>query len=113
MNFSFLITFYVVDSNPASPFRLCLIPPAIAVENIMACWVFRNGKLGTYSTLRLPRQTLTADMFLVDSVFQTDAQQNCGRLAPDEETTTGNFETISMVQAMPCQPHIPQDHERK
>lgn len=112
MNTAFLVTFYAVDSNPASPFRLCLVPPSIVVENIMACWVFRNGKLGNYPTLRIPRQTLSVDMFFVDSVFQAAAPEHFRRHGQghDEETTPRNLEATSMVQVVPSQPHIPQNH---
>ena len=49
LNLATLITFFVANNPPQSPFRFIVIYPETVVMNIMACRVFRNVKLGYHS----------------------------------------------------------------
>ena len=56
-NFATLITFFVANLPPKSPFRLVMIYPDTVVVNILACRVFRNVKFGRHSqVLIMPPQ---------------------------------------------------------
>ncbi|CAA7265518.1 unnamed protein product [Cyclocybe aegerita] len=46
MNFATIITYFVINNPPDSPFRIMLVFPNTIIVNIMACRVYRNMKLG-------------------------------------------------------------------
>jgi len=76
-NLASLITFFVANHPPQSPFRYVVIYPDMAVMNIMACRVFRNVKLGRHSqVLIMPTQLNAGNLTLLDCVPGTGTREH-------------------------------------
>ena len=77
LNLATLITFFVADNPPKSPFRLMMIYPDTVILTIMACRVFRNLKLGRHSQVLItPTQINTGNLTQLDCIPGTGGEDS-------------------------------------
>ena len=77
LNSATLITFFVANNPPQSPFRFMVIYPETVVMNIVACRVFRNLKLGRHSqVVIMPPQINTENLTQRDSISGTGGEHS-------------------------------------